>query len=199
MKNKNNKHLLDKEILSGINNFNLKFKDLIYDDKKKFILGLDEFKFIMSIQLSIVLNGELNENNNIIYSTVSGLKGLNYDEIVQVLSNKTYSSDIHIIEVSWLKTMFLDEKDEIDIKEYKYINSVEREYTIFVYQMSYIKFFNNLNKLHEYRTSEEKNTNLLGLNPIVLFSGLHLGNIIHLFKLNNVNLHGGTVSALLKT
>ena len=193
-KNNTNNHVFDKAFLAGLSNINLKFKDFIYDEKKNLILGLDHFKFIMSIQLSTLLNSELKENNNLIYSTVSGIKGLNYDEIVQVLNNKTYSSDIYIIEVSWLKTMFLDEIDVIEVKEFKYINLFNNEKTIFVYQMSYVKFFNNLNKLHEYRTQEEKDRNLLGINPIIIFSGLHLGNIIHLFKLNNINLHGGTIS-----
>ena len=43
--------------------------------------------------------------------------------------------------------MFLDEIDVIEVKEFKYINLFNNEKTIFVYQMSYVKFFNNLNKL----------------------------------------------------
>ena len=57
------------------------------------------------------------------------------------------------------------------------------QYTLFIYEMSYIYFFNNLQKILDYRSDIEKNTKILGINPIIIFSGLYLGNIINIFKL----------------
>ena len=60
--------------------------------------------------------------------------------------------------------------------------------------MSYIKFFKILDKLFDFRSDKEKNSKYLGINPIIIFNGLSKGNIIHLFKLHNINLNGGSIS-----
>ena len=176
--------------------FDLLVKNIFSNKNRDFYLsGLDKVKFIISIQLSTILE-ESNEGKNVIYSSIFNLGELDYNQIAQNLLNKSYSNDLHIINISWVKTMCFNEKDEVEIKEYPFVNSLNYKYKIIVYTMSYTYFFNNLSMLFECRSDIEKkkDENYLGINPIIIFGGLHLGNIIHLFKLNNINLNGGSIS-----
>ena len=61
--------------------------------------------------------------------------------------------------------------------------------------MRYVSFFLNIKSLLEYRSDLEKNDkSYLGINPIIFFRGLSWGTIVQLFKLININLHGGSIS-----
>ena len=173
----------------------IKKEKISIENRDIFLEKLDLFKFIVSIQLSTILE-ESKEGNNVIYSNILHLGGLDYGAIAENLQYKSYSNDLHILNISWVKTMSLNEKDDVDIKEYPFVNSLNEDFKIFVYTMSYTHFFNNLGMLFKCRSDieKEKDENYLGINPIIIFGGLHLGNIIHLFKLNNINLNGGSIS-----
>nr|QWO71375.1 RNA polymerase [Calocybe gangraenosa] len=185
---------MTKEFFNNITN-ELYLSDNI--DKKFYLDIIDQFMFITSLSLSNLnkfTSGISNENDskNIIYSSIFNLGAINYENIIKNLESKTYANDLYIINVSWVQTISLS--DEIDIKEKNFINILGMDYKIFIITMSYHKFFNNLNLLFDYRSEKEKNTNFLGINPIIIFKGLHLGNIINLFKLNNISLNGGSIS-----
>lgn len=61
--------------------------------------------------------------------------------------------------------------------------------------MSYFTFFKSLNKLDNFKLPQElEDSNILNLNPIIIFKGLHLGNIIYLFKINGYTVNGGSIT-----
>ena len=77
---------------------------------------------------------------------------------------------------------------------YFFTNSLNKNYKLIIHTMSYPKFFKDLKLLFNYRSEKEKDKDYLGINPIIIFNGLSKGNIIHLFKLHNINLNGGSIS-----
>jgi len=61
--------------------------------------------------------------------------------------------------------------------------------------MNYHTFFNNLNNIKNYKSDyEKKNKDILNMNPIIIFQGLHWGNIVYLFEINGLTIHGGSIS-----
>src|ERR1700736_5283781 len=60
--------------------------------------------------------------------------------------------------------------------------------------MDYQTFFDNLNKIKDFRSEEEKKDLLFGFNPIIIFQDLHWGNILSLLELNGYTLHGGSIT-----
>ena len=186
-----------KELLINKDIFDLITKD-VYLNEKYFNINtfkiINKFKFITSLQLSDLKSTNLTEDKNIIYSSVYYIGDIEYKHLSQILQNKTYSNDLHILNVSWIKTIDLTEVDIVNNLDIPFSNVHGEKYKIFIYNMSYIKFFKILDKLFDFRSDKEKNSKYLGINPIIIFNGLSKGNIIHLFKLHNINLNGGSIS-----
>ena len=87
-------------------------------------------------------------------------------------------------------------KDEIEYKEYKYTNVFKQEGKIIVRSMSYFSFFNNIRSIVSESISayEKENKEYIGINPIIVFQGLSWDNIVHLFKLHNIDINGGSIT-----
>lgn len=195
---KSNKNNSDKkELIITKDIFDLISKDVYLNENyfnRNTFETINKFKFITSLQLSELKSTNLTEEKNIIYSSVLYIGDIDFEYLSSILQNKTYSNDIHILNVSWLKTIDLTEVDIVNITDIPFLNIFNEKYKIFVYNMSYAKFFNILDKLFDFRSDKEKNSKYLGINPIIIFNGLSKGNIIHLFKLHNINLNGGSIS-----
>ena len=67
------------------------------------------------MQISKLVSNELNEYKNIIYSSVLYIGNINFDYIIKILEIKTYSNDLYIINVSWVRTIDLTEGKEVNI------------------------------------------------------------------------------------
>lgn len=161
---------------------------------------INYFSVIMSLQLSEISFDETIKPDvfrNLICSIVyyMGDRDKDVSNILNRLSYKSYSNDLHIVYVSWLKSISLNELDEISVNNHSFKNVFGEEYTLYTYHLSYHKFFNNLKMLFDFRSDiEQKDKYYLGLNPIIVFSGVSMGNIVNLFKSYNYKLNGGTIS-----
>ena len=86
-------------------------------------------------------------------------------------------------------------KDQIEYKEYKYLDINDQERKIYLRSMSYPTFFKNINIISESISELEKNDkNYIGINPIIVFQGLTWNNIVHLFKVNKIDINGGSIT-----
>ena len=120
---------------------NCYLKDHTY--KKEIFKAMDNIMFITSLSLSNLISNVSNEDRNVKYSTYLNRKEINYELIIKHLNFLSYSNDLYIINVSWNKTISLN--DDIESKEYIFTNSLQREYKLIIHTMSYTKFFKNLN------------------------------------------------------
>ncbi len=173
-------------IINGI--YSLGNKEIIFRQ-------LDLLTFIVSLSIKEVSLGinDITESKDLICSSMNCWLSLDIEKIKSSLISKSYNDDLYIISVSWLKTMDLN--DDIEIKEYNYENVFGIERKIVIIEMGYPRFLVEINHLFKYRSDLEKNENkYIGINPIIMFKGLNWGNIVHIFKLHNINLHGGSIS-----
>ena len=62
--------------------------------------------------------------------------------------------------------------------------------------MSYPTFFNNISSIVSLSISEyeKENKQYIGINPIIVFQGLTWNNIVQLFKLQNIDINGGSIT-----
>jgi DNA-directed RNA polymerase len=74
----------------------------------------------------------------------------------------------------------------------EYENS-KGKFKLNIYYMSFMSFFENLVDLIDKRSYEE-DSSLIGINPIIIFKGLHWGNIIYFFNKYGYTVHGGSIS-----
>lgn len=63
-----------------------------------------------------------------------------------------------------------------------------KEFRIYLHYMNYSYFILEIDKIKNYTTPVE---NLYtGFNPIIIFNGISWNNIVYLFKLKEIDLHG---------
>jgi hypothetical protein len=153
--------------------------------------------FITSLTFSDLYDNDVKFNRgvkykNVIASTSFFSAGLYIDEMVEKLSAKyIYSYDIFIINVSWLNTY----KIGVVPKTYNCKNVFGTEFKVNYIAMGYTTFFKYIKKISICRSNLEKeDKSFIGLNPIIIFRGLHWGNIVYLFELHNIKLHGGSIT-----
>ena len=106
--------------------------------------------------------------------------------IMYRLEQINYPITIYVI--SWRETLASTTKkrENIDI-------ITKGNENIKINYLSYIYFFKNLDILFKGISEEEANSDFLGVNPIIIFQGLSWTNIVHLFKLNKININGGNI------
>jgi DNA-dependent RNA polymerase len=185
-----NKNYMSKDL------FNIVIKDIYKEVNKEIIDGvfsiLDNFMFITSISLGDLFHDD-SESKNVIAASIMYPGLLEIEKIITNLRNKTYNNDIYIISVSWLDTISLN--DDIKTSKYSFTNVFGEVNHVIIHSMGYTSFFKNIHIISESRSDLEKeNKDYLGINPIILFRGLNWGNIVQLFKLENINLHGGSIT-----
>lgn len=173
----------------GKENLKILFFD-IYKNVNKSIFDsvmeyIDELCIITSISLKEILS-DIPDNKNVIVSTQSSFIGsldiVIRSAIEQKLKVTDVLGDIYIIQVSWLKTISLN--DDIVEREYRYVNVFNVEGIIYLRTMSYPTFFKNIKKIISESISvyDKEHKDYIGINPIMIFQGLSWGNIVHLFK-----------------
>ncbi len=161
-----------------------------------FFNKIDSYMFVTSLSLSELLSDN-SESKNVIASTNFLINPVS-DEIfngklISNLNEKNYDNDLYIIKVSWLNT--IDLKNEIKTQEFSFSNIYSNERKLIIRDMGYPTFFKNINIISESISSIEKeNKNYLGINPIIFFKGLSWNNIVHIFKLNNIIINGGSIT-----
>jgi hypothetical protein len=158
---------------------------------------MNSIKFFTSLSLSDLYKDKLirsveDKYKNVIASTSFYVDDLSFDEMVNVLSERYVdSNDIYVLNVSWL------DSDNLGVfnKTYERKNAYGINFKLFYLAMGYKTFFNLIKNISDCRSSLEKNNKLyIGLNPIIIFRGLHWGNIVYLFELHNIKLHGGSIT-----
>jgi hypothetical protein len=175
-----------KEILNLFNNYNGFMNRVKEFDQINFITSLN----ILNKESQIINSKDI----EVIVSTVLYL-GIIDDKLLLSRLNDNYikHKEIHIIFVSWLD--FISLEKEIKRTEYVGEDIFRENYKLICYNMGYNTFFKNLLSIKKYKSDEEiKYSNYLGLNPIIIFKGLHWGNIIYLFKIYGYTVHGGSIT-----
>jgi hypothetical protein len=155
--------------------------------------------FITSLTLSDLYDNDVKLNRgvkckykNVIASTSLFLLDLSIDTLVGVLSERYIdSNDIYIINVSWLDS----DKLFVVPRTYSCKNVYGIEFKVIYIAMGYTAFFKYIKEISICRSNlEKKDKAYIGLNPIIIFRGLHWGNIVYLFELHNIKLHGGSIT-----
>jgi len=168
-------------------------------DRKEVFSLMNNIIFITSLSLSDLYNNDNKLNRgiegnykNVIASTSFFMLDLSIDYIVEELSSRYLEcEDIYIINVSWLDSI----TDNLGTRKYECKNVYGIGFKLFYITMGFRAFFNQINNISLCRSEVEKNNKLyLGLNPIIIFRGLHWGNIVYLFELQNIKLHGGSIT-----
>ena len=135
----------------------------------------------------------VSESKNVVSSAIFNIGSIDFNVLLQNLNSMSFTGDVYIILVSWLKTISLEET--INQEEGCYTNNLGNSYKVKIVTVNYICFFQELQGLSSCRSEEEQsNKNYLGINPIIIFKGLSWGNIVNLFKLHNITLYGGSIS-----
>lgn len=106
--------------------------------------------------------------------------------IMYYLKQINYPITIYVI--SWRETLGSTTKQRDNIE-----NITKGNENIKIIYLSYIYFFKNLDIIFKGISEEEANSDFLGVNPIIIFQGLSWSNIVHLFKLNKININGGNI------
>ena len=93
--------------------------------------NMESCLFVTSLSLSELLSNKT-EVKNVIASSFFILDDFNnvLNRLLENLKYETYNDDIHIIIVSWLSTITLNEK--IEIREIKYVNAYNNEKKIII-------------------------------------------------------------------
>lgn len=143
------------------------------------IKNLEQIKFITS--LSIIENDKVNKDTEIILSTNFFFGNINYEEIMYNLKNNThgkeFKKELYIVVVSWqylLENLNTEERNGRQVYSEK--DAEENICKIHVQTIDYKTFFENVRNIKEnFKTKFEKKNNkqLIGLNPIIIFQGLH--------------------------
>lgn len=157
------------------------------------IIDLDKINIISS--LSFIEEGKHNSKKNnkqLVASIKLHLGELNIKDLMKNLEDENLDLDeIHLIFVSWNNVIL----DKIITKEYTSLDISNFRFKLVLTFMSYYTFFNNLNNIKNYKSDyEKKNKDILDMNPIIVFQGLHWGNIVYLFEINGLTIHGGSIS-----
>ena len=200
IKNENKDLYIPKSIFDLISK-NVYLDEGFLKKNKDLFNWIESFKFITSLQLSGLMSEGLNGDKNVIFSSILHIGEIDFNYQCGLLNKKIYSNDLYIINVSWVKTIDLVEEDKANIEKIPFTNIYGECYNMYVYQVSYTHFFKNflyrggleLTKLRSEK-EKEKDSKYLGINPIIIFNGMYMGNIIKLFKLYNINLNGGSIS-----
>ena len=145
MENNNNKSTSNYD--TALNIFNFIKNDIYVQKMHEGFELLNNFKIILSLQLSGLTSDIPDKGINVIYSSVYYVGPISSGLIRDKLSSKLYSNDLHIVNVSWTKTRDIDNLDVVDIDEYVYRNIHDCQYKLFIYNMSYVNFFNNINNI----------------------------------------------------
>lgn len=150
----------------------------VYDfDNNQFnevIKLMNYFHFITSLSLTDIYSYKSDsDNKNVIAATNFFIGDLSIDYITNNLTHKCFShTELYIIYVSWLDTISLN--TEIVSRELEINTEYGHTLKIITKTMGYKSFFSNLKSMMEYRSDlESNNKNYLGINPIIIFSGLH--------------------------
>ena len=174
----------------------LDFEDATY--KEGILKQMNSFSILISLQLSGLNVENTNSNKDLICSSTFMFDTEYYQKkILKNLEQKDYSNDLHIVIVSWKKSINFNEpvENENIPTIYTFKNIFNEEYNLYIYNLSYHSFFNNLENLYEYRSNIEKqDKNYLGINPIINFKGMSMSVIVKLFKNYGYNLNGGTIT-----
>nr|ADO51613.1 rnapol [Moniliophthora roreri] len=186
--NDNQNQLISKELLDLINTG----YDSI-DDFDKYIELMDSLQFICSFSfLDIYKKNKLSEFFNCIVSSNFYIGNIKGEELLDNIKlNYNLNVDLYIIFVSWEDTLLSDELCE----EFKFENLNGYELKIIIKRMGYKTFFSKIGSIMDNRSHSEKIDKMyLGINPIIIFKGLSWSNIVYLFKINKIILHGGSIS-----
>ncbi len=157
------------------------------------IIDLDKINIISS--LSFIEEGKHNSKKNnkqLVASIKLHLGELSIKNLMKNLEDENLDLDeIHLIFVSWNHVTL----NKIITKEYTSLDISNFRFKLVLTFMSYYTFFNNLNNIKNYKSDyEKKNKDILDINPIIIFQGLHWGNIVYLFEVNGLTIHGGSIS-----
>lgn len=137
------------------------------------------------------LNKRFNDQTlDIIFSSKLVLDKLSYNIIKEKILDIKLNSDqnIHIILIS-IGLDFTSQNQKISSE---YILESNYNSKLILEQYSYNMFMSNLLNILKNKNTVSNLNNTLG--PIFIFQGLHLSNIISLFKENGYTLHGGSTS-----
>ena len=122
---KNFKTILNKNII------NLVYSKENIGKFQEVMKNMESCLFVTSLSLSELLSNKT-EVKNVIASSFFILDDFNnvLNRLLENLKYETYNDDIHIIIVSWLSTITLNEK--IEIREIKYVNAYNNEKKIII-------------------------------------------------------------------
>jgi len=157
------------------------------------IMDLEKINIISS--LSIIEEGKHNSKKNnkqLVASIKLHLGELSIRDLMKNLEDGNLDlNEIHLILVSWNHVTL----DKIITKEYSSLDIKNFRFKLVLTFMNYHTFFKNLNNIKNYKSDyEKKNKDLLNMYPIIIFQGLHWGNIVYLFEINGLTIHGGSIS-----
>src|SRR5882724_85956 len=137
------------------------------------IMDLEKINIISS--LSIIEEGKHNSKKNnkqLVASIKLHLGELSIRDLMKNLEDGNLDlNEIHLILVSWNHVTL----DKIITKEYSSLDIKNFRFKLVLTFMNYHTFFKNLNN-------------------IKIFQGLHWGNIVYLFEINGLTIHGGSIS-----
>jgi len=141
------------------------------------IMDLEKINIISS--LSIIEEGKHNSKKNnkqLVASIKLHLGELSIRDLMKNLEDGNLDlNEIHLILVSWNHVTL----DKIITKEYSSLDIKNFRFKLVLTFMNYHTFFKNLNNIKNYKSDyEKKNKDLLNMNPIIIFQGLHWGNIV---------------------
>jgi hypothetical protein len=114
---------------------------------------------------------------------------LDKEIIYDILKNDAFYKyeTLHIVYVN------LEFPSKLEYNTYEMFNCRSEKYKLHFWEMNYINFFKHIDiikKLEDFKNRE----NEININPIIIFRGIHWGNICYLFKIHGFNLFGGTIS-----
>ncbi len=160
-------------------------------NKNEFKNILNYINYITSFTIldqnrSIIKRKRINNERDIIFSMCLYIGDLSEDYILKHLDMDAYVRDeyLSIIYVNW---EFPGEHKNLyyEMKNYK-----NDGYTLFVESMDYKTFFKKIDNL----SIKVFNGQKIEVKPIVIFRGIHWGNICYLFKLHGFAIFGGSIT-----
>ena len=131
---------------------------------------------------------------------------LNYENIFKILKLQLVPiHEIHIIQINWeynnMNFWDYNSTDNIVKEEFEGKDFSKFEFKLIIYNMnlnSFSKLLSSSNPLFKINKLssryEQLESRYLGFNPIIIFKGIHWGNIVYFFKLKNLTLNGGSLT-----
>ena len=131
---------------------------------------------------------------------------LNYENIFKILKLQLVPiHEIHIIQINWeynnMNFWDYNSTDNIVKEEFEGKDFSKFEFKLIIYNMninSFSKLLSSSNPLFKINKLssryEQLESRYLCFNPIIIFKGIHWGNIVYFFKLKNLTLNGGSLT-----